>query len=97
MMVMFHDIWCMCCVYIRNVQHHIAPAVLKAARKEILVFHIREQHMQTCVVVLKRTVSMRGLFRAPQHMLTRMRLEKKAAENVVCSCRLLHTFAGTID
>ena len=53
--------------------------------------------MQTCVVVLKRTVSMRGFFRAPQHMLTRMRLEKKAAENVVCSCRLLHTFAGTID
>ena len=53
--------------------------------------------MQTCVVVLKRTVSMRGFFRAPQNMLTRMRLEKKAAENVVCSCRLLHTFAGTID
>ena len=42
MMVVFHDIWCMCCVYIRNVQHHIAPAVLKAARKEILVFHIRD-------------------------------------------------------
>ena len=43
MMVVFHDIWCMCCVYIRNVQHHIDPVVLKAARKEILVFHIREQ------------------------------------------------------
>ena len=56
--------------------------------------------MQTCVVVLKRTVSMRGFFRAPQHMLTRRRLKKRkqnAAENVVCSCRLLHTFAGTID
>ena len=52
--------------------------------------------MQTCVVVLKRTVSMRGFFRAPQHMLTRRRL-KNAAENVVCSSRLLHTFAGTID
>ena len=33
----------MCCVYIRNVQHHIDTAMLKAARKEILVFHIREQ------------------------------------------------------
>ena len=43
MMVVFHDIWSMCCVYIRNVQHQIDPAVLKAARKEILVFHIREQ------------------------------------------------------
>ena len=59
--------------------------------------------MQTCVVVLKRTVSMRGFFCAPQHMLTRRRLKKrkkrrkKTAENVVCSCRLLHTFAGTID
>ena len=53
--------------------------------------------MQTCVVVLKRTVSMRVFFCTPQHMLTRMPLEKKAAEYVVCSCRLLHTFAGTID
>ena len=57
--------------------------------------------MQTCVVVLKRTVSMRGFFRAPQHMLTRRRLKKRkkknAAENVVFSCLLLHTFAGTID
>ena len=34
-MVVFHDIWCMCCVYIRNVQHHIDPIVLKAAREEI--------------------------------------------------------------
>ena len=42
-MVVFHDILCMCCVYIRNVQHHIGPIVLKAARKEISVFHIREQ------------------------------------------------------
>ena len=52
---------------------------------------------ETCVVVLKRTVSMRGFFRAPQHMLTLRRLEKNAPENVVCSCRLLHTFAGTFD
>ena len=43
MMVVFHNIWCMCCVYIRNVQHHIDTAILKADRKEILVFHIREQ------------------------------------------------------
>ena len=43
MMVVFHDIWCMCCVYIRNVQHHIETAILNAARKEILVFHNREQ------------------------------------------------------
>ena len=43
MMVVFHDIWCMCCVYIRNDHHHIDPVVLKAARKEFLVFHIREQ------------------------------------------------------
>ena len=42
-MVVFHDIWGMCCVYMRNIQHHIDPIVLKAARKEILVFHIREQ------------------------------------------------------
>ena len=42
-MVVFHDIWRVCCVYIRNVQHHIDPIVLKAARKAILVFHIREQ------------------------------------------------------
>ena len=33
----------MCCVYIRNVQHHIDTAMLKAARQEILVLHIREQ------------------------------------------------------
>ena len=43
MMVVFHNIWCMCCVYIRNVQHHIETAVLNAAWKEILVFHNREQ------------------------------------------------------
>ena len=43
MMVLLHDIWCMCCVYIRNVQHHIDTAILKAASKEIVVFHIREQ------------------------------------------------------
>ena len=43
MMVMFHDIWCMCCVYIRNVLHHIDTAILKTAGKEILEFHIREQ------------------------------------------------------
>ena len=42
-MVVFHDIWFMCCVYKCNVQHHIDPAVPKAARKEILLFHIREQ------------------------------------------------------
>ena len=42
-MLVFRDIWCMCCVYIRNVQHHIDSIVLKAVRKEILVFHIREQ------------------------------------------------------
>ena len=42
-MVVFRDMWC---VYKRNVQHHIDPIVLKAAtyrRKEIWVFHIREQ------------------------------------------------------
>ena len=51
-----------------------------------------------------RGAQMRGFFRAPQHMLIRRRLKKRkkkekinAAENVVCSCRLLHTFAGTID
>ena len=43
MIVMFHDIWCMCCVYISNVQHHIETAILNAAREEILVFHNREQ------------------------------------------------------
>ena len=42
MMVVFHDIWFMCCVYIRNVQHHIETAILNAAMKEILVFHNRE-------------------------------------------------------
>ena len=46
MMVVFHDICRMCCVYIRNVQNHIDPAVLKAARKEILIFHIRGQHVR---------------------------------------------------
>ena len=36
--------WCsMCCMFIHNVQPHIDSAVLKAARKEILVFHIHEQ------------------------------------------------------
>ena len=39
MNVVFHDIWCVCCVYIRNVQHHIETAILNAA----LVFHNREQ------------------------------------------------------
>ena len=43
MMVVFHDIWCMCCMYIRNVQHHIDTAILKAARKESFVFYICEQ------------------------------------------------------
>ena len=43
MMVVFHDIWCMCCVHIHNVQHTIETAILNAARKEILVFHNREQ------------------------------------------------------
>ena len=43
MMLVFHDIWCMRCVYIRNVQLHIETAILNAARKEILVFHNREQ------------------------------------------------------
>ena len=43
MMVEFHDIWCMCCVYVRNVQHKIETAILNAARKEILVFHNREK------------------------------------------------------
>ena len=43
MMVVFHDIWCMCCEYIRKVQHHIETAVLNAGRKEILVLHNREQ------------------------------------------------------
>ena len=43
MMVVFHDIWCMCCVYIRNVQHHIETAILNAARKESVVFHNCEQ------------------------------------------------------
>ena len=42
MMVVFHDIWCICCVFIRNVRHHIETAI-NAARKEILVFHNREQ------------------------------------------------------
>ena len=49
--------------------------------------------MQTCVVVLKRTASMRGFFRAPQHMLTRMRLEKRQLKmlfaHVVCYTHLL--------
>ena len=50
--------------------------------------------MQTCVVVLKRTVSMRGFFRAPQHMLTRMRSKKKRQlkmlfAHVVCYTHLL--------
>ena len=47
---------------------------------------------ETCVVVLKRTVSMRGFFCAPQHMLTRRRL-KNAPEmlfaHVVCYTHLL--------
>ena len=30
-------------VYVLRVQHHIDPAVLKAARKDILIFHICEQ------------------------------------------------------
>ena len=38
----------MCCVYIRNVQHHVETAILNAARKEILVFHNREQLQCTC-------------------------------------------------
>ena len=42
-MVVFHDIWYMCCVYIRNVQHHIETATRNAARKKMLVFHNREQ------------------------------------------------------
>ena len=33
----------MCCVFIRNVQHHIETVILNAARKEILVFHNHEQ------------------------------------------------------
>ena len=33
MMVVFHNIWCMCCVYIRNVQHQIEAAILKALGK----------------------------------------------------------------
>ena len=32
-----------CPACIRNVQHHIDPIVLKAAREEILEFHIREK------------------------------------------------------
>ena len=43
MTVVFDDIWCMCCVYLRNVQHHIETAIVIAAWKEILVFHNREQ------------------------------------------------------
>ena len=44
-MVVFHDMWCMCCVYIRNVQNRIDTAIHNAASKEILVhvLHIREQ------------------------------------------------------
>ena len=51
---------------------------------------------KTCVVVFQRTISMRGFFRAPQHTLPLRRL-KNAPENVVCSCRLPNTFAGTND
>ena len=44
-------------VYIHNVQHHIETAILNAARKEILVFHIREQlHVrlrQACTFEIK--------------------------------------------
>ena len=60
MMVVFHGIWCNCCLYIRNVQHHIETAILNAARKEILVFHNREQlHVrlrQACNFETKRRV-----------------------------------------
>ena len=44
-------------VYIHNVQHHIETAILNAARKEILLFHIREQlHVrvrQACTFEIK--------------------------------------------
>ena len=54
-MVVFHDIWCMYYVYKRNVPHHIDPAVHKAARKEILVFYLREQLRlrQACIFEAK--------------------------------------------
>ena len=50
----------MCCVYIRNVQHHIETAmILNTDRKEILVFYNREQlHVrlrQACTFETKTT------------------------------------------
>ena len=45
--------------------------------------------MQTCVVVLKRTVSMRGFFRAPQHMLTRRRLKKRKKKKKKMQLKML--------
>ena len=63
-MVVFHDIWYMCYVYISNFQHHIETAIVNAARKEILVFHNREQlHVrlsQACTFETKRRVLSRS-------------------------------------
>ena len=43
----------LCCVYILNVQHHIDTVVLKAARKEILVFRERLKRRQACTFETK--------------------------------------------
>ena len=41
----------------RNVQHHIETAILNAARKEILVFHKREQlHVRRVTKALVRLI-----------------------------------------
>ena len=59
MMVVFHGIWCLCCVYIRNVQHLIVTTILNAARKGILVLHNRGQlHVrlrQACTFETKKS------------------------------------------
>ena len=51
----------MYCVYMRNVQHHIDTAMLKAARKDILVFHIREQLRLTQACTFETKTSGIGL------------------------------------
>ena len=52
----------MCCVFIRNVQHHIETVILNAARKEILVFHNREQlHVGSDKLALLRQKKTSGL------------------------------------
>ena len=44
----------MCCVYIRNVQHHIDTAILKELGKRFLAFCIREQLMLDKPALLRR-------------------------------------------